>query len=141
MKFIISFLFAIGILFSTQLNAQNDTPIVTLEYQEVVDTIITFDPETFEETVHIVRRKIKEDEPVISAIQADNMQSDTIIYFDKETEEERMVIVTQKGERPQELDIPPLVEDGAAMQIDTIITFDPKTLKETIQVVKRKKKN
>lgn len=139
MKFSISLFLAIVFLSSIQLQAQDNTPVVLQEYQEVTDTIINFNPETFEETVQIVRRKVKEDTPIPPAIQIENMQSDTIIYFDKDTYEERVVIVNRKGENRNDLNVLPAIEEGAQMQVDTIITFDPQTRKETMQIVRRKK--
>jgi len=69
-----------------------------------IDTIITFDPNAFEESVSY---EIHDPERF--------MEGDTIITFDPATYEESMVIV----------------EDNQG-QVDTIITFDPETLEETV---------
>lgn len=143
MKISISLFFTLlAILFSTATFAQTETPVSPTEYQEVVDTIITFDPVTYKEEMQIIRRKVKSDAPLNAPegyVDGVKVQRDTIIYFDKDTYEERMVIVTRKGANNQDLAIPPLQANEATMQVDTIITFDPTTKKETIQIVRRKK--
>lgn len=57
-----------------------------------VDTIITFDPVTFEETIQIVIA----DEKTVQKPSNDIYQIDTIITFDADTYEETMVIVKTK---------------------------------------------
>lgn len=137
MKISISLLFVFTFC-SSLLFAQNDLA-VTLEYDEVVDTVITFNPDTNEETMQIIRRPAATGGTNHFNPQGISITRDTIIYFNKETLAEETVIVTRTGERPQELNIPPLQSAASTIQVDTIIYYNPETQTERMQIVRRKK--
>jgi len=100
-----------------------------------IDTIITFDPNTYEEKIKIVRVKIKknEKEPKVISDKEMEVEIDTIITFDPKTLKEEIKIV-KKTRSPEKNQITrSTIANG--FRTDTIITFDPKTYEEKIKVV------
>lgn len=68
--------------------------IISFEAAKQVDTIITFDPVTFEETIQIVETDRKGLKPKV--VENYRIQVDTIITFDADTYEETIQIVKTK---------------------------------------------
>ncbi|MFK7978938.1 MAG: hypothetical protein AB8G86_03060 [Saprospiraceae bacterium] len=78
---------------------------VNLEAEYQIDTIITFDAATFEETIEIVKTKIvartpqplnKTEAITLTAAEIGIYQIDTIITFDADTYEETIQVVKMK---------------------------------------------
>jgi len=94
MKNVLSAIFALLILiFASSCVAEKIMPLEeTASLTNTVDTIITFDPETFEETIHLV---IAPDKPT-QEFSDYTYQIDTIITFDVDTYEETVKIVKTK---------------------------------------------
>jgi len=94
MKNLLSAIFALLILiFVSSCVAEKIMPIEeTASLIETIDTIITFDPVTFEETIHLVNSDEKTTQKFSDYI----YQVDTIITFDADTYEETVKIVKTK---------------------------------------------
>ena len=94
MKNVCQALFALLILvFSSSCVAEKITPLEeTASFTQKVDTIITFDPDTYEETIMLV----VSDEVTTDKVSNYVYRIDTIITFDADTYEETMEIVKTK---------------------------------------------
>lgn len=134
MKSPVIFLLVLFALASVNLQAQNDDHL----FIEQVDTIITFNPDTYEESIQIIHRLVKGDAPQIidSQLNIEDVQSDTIVYFDKETSKENRIIIQRKDQDNAGLSVPNI---GNEMITDTIIVFDPETRKEEMTIITRNK--
>ncbi len=67
---------------------------ISLEPTKQIDTVIIFDPVTFEETIQIVESDGKSSKPKI--VENYRIQVDTIITFDADTYEETIQVVKTK---------------------------------------------
>jgi len=82
----------VGLFLITSCSKDTAIPLATLTNQ--IDTVITFDPITFEETIQIVEsNKTTSEQKIIETYQ---IQVDTIITFDADTYEETIEIVRTK---------------------------------------------
>ena len=105
-----------------------------------IDTIVTFNPETYEEKVQIVRTKKNKDG--ISYRQGRIAQKpvspsesvDTIIVYNPETMEERMEIV-KKNKKIEDYE-QTIRESKSRTGIDTVVVFNPETGKKDTVVVR-----
>ncbi len=107
----------------------------------VIDTIVTFDPVTYEEKVEIVRTKRTNDDGADrqgqmtqKIVRSSSEEVDTIIVFDPETYEERIEIV-KKNKTIEDYE-PTFRESKSTNGIDTVVVFNPETGKKDTVVVR-----
>ena len=67
---------------------------ISLEPTKQIDTVITFDPVTFEETIQVVETDRAYSKPKV--VENYRIQVDTIVTFDSDTYEETIQIVKTK---------------------------------------------
>ncbi|MEM9886430.1 MAG: hypothetical protein AAF849_11115 [Bacteroidota bacterium] len=102
LAYLIASFFIISICFACDENEQIEQ---TTNYQSVVDTVITFDPSTYEESMQIIRYKLSED------------RNDTVDYAVENVASEKMAL--------EEANIK-IVVDNETGVVDTIVTFSVK---------------